>query len=523
MSQEVLQLLEERDKLNGNFEWNDSVKIVNSIIPLIREKKKLNEELNIIETKVIQMEDDLKNNSVFSQTMRDINQNKSQIVQMEQDNNNIIGKRVKISEKQKDISNEVEKNRQNYDNLLAQKNTNIDCLAQLQAELEYKLTMMKKTQNDLNLTIEENIKQEKELESLQMRYEAIITRVIDIQNAKFVPKKDVVDLSSFKVHIPVIKGSKEVAVDNADEEDDANPHKFLDGLSGGESKRTHNTPITSIAFCRTGSFAAVAAEEPSVVVIDTMSGKTIQHLSNATGSVMALDFSPTDNLLLTASYDSVVRFYKLPTFRFVYDNSDNRDCVNDACFLSDEKYVTACRDTTVKLYDINKSSPQCVFNAPSSPKTICVMHGESLVLTGHLDGKIRGWDFRSEGNTFSLDVHKRGVCHMLPVPHSTKVISISSDGSLSIFDPKARKLVSKINIQLAGIPSEFIKMAKIDKTIIFGGKNGNLFEYDIVDEKKTNEIVGNGIPIHVVAAKPNIGLMITGDKSGSVRFWNKHR
>jgi WD40 repeat protein len=276
-----------------------------------------------------------------------------------------------------------------------------------------------------------------------------------------------------------------------------------------------------MAFALAQPLVATGGEDSIVNIFSTDSYRRTGQLTDAARSIMSIGFSPTDSFLLTASWDNKIRVYKSSTMTLVHTCSDNRDCVNDATFVADDRFISVCRDHTVKLFDVNRSTPVYGFTSSSTPYSLTAIQGESLVVTAHHDGKLRAWDFRSRGTPMELHVHKLNIMQVLGQAGSARVVSLGADKTVTVSDMRTKTVERKVSIAQSGMPSEKMQMALWRGHVMIGGTSGDVYDYDLGLGKVAGVMKGHKGPVFCVAVKGTVGPMASGDKSGVVRFWMK--
>lgn len=311
-------------------------------------------------------------------------------------------------------------------------------------------------------------------------------------------------------------------IEDMEEEQEAAPKDFLSVLNSNKLTKKHNGMVTCMSFANTTSYLATGSEDSSVSIID-LTDKTndnirlkgIQH-----GTIMAAKFSPFDNLLCVASYDSTVKLYKAPKFSLSVNITENRECVSDVCFATDSRFITCCRDNTIKLYDINRSSSIQSITSSSIPYSISMFQGESTFVTAHHDGKIRLWDVRTNFPSIELNTHKSQIIQVIGTRNSSRIVSLSTDKSIAISDCRMKVVTGRINIQSSGLPSDKMQMTILDNSVFIGSNNGNIYSYNMQNCKVESNRRGHNAPVLCVAVNPRNKLFASGDKAGFVKIWN---
>ncbi|KAH0791933.1 autophagy-related protein 16 [Histomonas meleagridis] len=305
---------------------------------------------------------------------------------------------------------------------------------------------------------------------------------------------------------------KSIVVENVD---------ILKYLHDGNTSNRHSGPITSISFANTSSYVVSGGEDSIVNIISTENYSQVSRITDAKQSIMAATFSPNDQLLCTASYDSGIRVYRVPSFNLALNITENRDCVSDAMFAADDRLVTCCRDRTIKLYDVKKASAISTITSSSIPYSIAVIQGESMVVTAHHDGKLRCWDFRTHGSPIEIKAHKAKAIQVIGTRGSMKLVSLGVDKRIAVSDLRAKAVAGRVSIEKSGLPSEKMQMCLYENSAICGSTNGEIYDYDLEDFSLKSSIKGHTAPVFCIAIKPQTGLLVSGDKSGVIKFWNK--
>lgn len=74
-----------------------------------------------------------------------------------------------------------------------------------------------------------------------------------------------------------------------------------------------NAQVTSLVFCDNGQILAVGTSRNEVQVFDLESTREIARLRGHTGTIARLVWTPGQEVLASASFDTTIRFWRLPT------------------------------------------------------------------------------------------------------------------------------------------------------------------------------------------------------------------
>ena len=525
-----LQSLTERDSIKDSTGfWDISVKLSNSFAENNPYYKELNRDVSEIQHNVENLEQELMSNTEAGQKMRQI-QTLSQAVENEKQKleSQTLDESL-LKEEVKNLTEEIRPLREKSSSINQQIQKLKETTESLELELNNKNDQQFFCKKSLDQIVEEYASLKTNEEKMITQLMKLKTREMDIRNQE-VPQTNVnqpkIDYSRYKAPLPnpgegaslsddeILGGSAPAKVERV---------PFLSSLKQEPSTQKHAGSVTALCFANTQPYLASGAEDSTVHIVRTDNFLKTTTLRDSPKTIMAINFSPSDRTMLTASFDGVVRFYRIPDFKLINTNSDNRDCVTSSVFLTDEKFITCCRDQTIKLFDISRSSPVVSLSTPSTAHCVFPLQGESLIITSHHDGKIRGYDLRAQGSPFEIRVHKKQAIQVTGRLGGTKVASLSVDKTIAVIDIRGKVVLGSINIQKAGMPSDKMQMALVDKSAIIGSTSGDLYDYDLMSYKLHSTVKGPNAPVLCVAANESMGLLSIGDKNGVVQIWNQSK
>ncbi|OHS94058.1 hypothetical protein TRFO_39741 [Tritrichomonas foetus] len=524
---EILQQFSKDEKKSAIQEyWDIAASTTTAIIKQTEVFKSLNNSIDSHEKSVKQMEEEINSNTEQGKLQREIRGLKSYLRSAEDDYNRNIDRKIELSQeitnfeaKQAPLLNETAELRARKDEYQKA----VDQLAKRLCDDGVTNSSAQEALKDItNQYSKLYLENEKNIQLLfKLREQEIELRnnLVE-QQSPTVP----VNVDSYKAVLPTIRNKKSESndFDVNDEDGDNNEqinYNLFDKLQPGTKGQYHNSPVSCLCFANTNPYIASGGEDSVVSIQRTDNFRRVARLCDASRSIMAISFSPSDSLFMTASYDSTIRFYKLPSFTLSFNISDNRDCVNDARFMGEDRVVSCCRDQTVKLYDVNKSTPISSFTSSSIPYSITVL--QSQIVTSHHDGKLRCWDFRTHGAPIEIKVHKSSAIQVIGTRQSPTLVSLGTDKAIVVSDMRSKGIIGKVSILKSGLPSEHMQMALNDDSAIIGSTDGSIYNYDLENFKFKNSQKGHTVPVFCVAVKQNLGTMATGDKSGNVMIWNK--
>ena len=524
-----LQKLSERDLvIDGSGFWETSTQISDEFVKLSPYQKELIINVKEIKEKVEGLEQELLSNTESGQKMREIQLLTQTIESEKQKNETLVLDESLLKEEVKNITKELSPLKAKANSVNKQIKNLKEITEALELELNNKNDQQFFCKKSLDQVVEELAKLKTDEEVMIRKLLALKRREMDIRNQDVLPKQEKlpqIDYSRYTAPLPNPAEGTTFSDDEimADVTVKVEKIPFLQSLKQEPNTQKHNGSITSLCFANTQPYLASGAEDSAVHIVRTDNFLKTTILRDSPKTIMSIHFSPSDRTMLTASYDGVIRFYRAPDFKLINTNSDNRDCVTSSVFLTEEKFITCSRDHTIKLFDMNRSTPVVSLSPPSTANSVFPLQGESLIITAHHDGMIRGYDLRAQGSPFEIRVHKKQAIQVTGRIGGSRVVSLSSDKTVAVIDIKGKTVLGSINIQQGGLPSDKMQMALVDKSAIIGSTSGDLYDYDLMSYKLRSTLKGHKIPVLCVAANESMGLLAIGDKDGIVQIWNQSK
>lgn len=534
---EILQKLViiNKKSLENNV-WNSASAATNEIINNIDSINQIKSETESLNQEVTSIENEVRTNSMQAELFGKLDDLRNGLRAMEVDYNKQIDRNLDISYQIATLQNEIQPLKILIDELEKKEKQYTEDIEKRKNEKnkrEEEYDSIKKVLTDLTLqSTELKSEEDKRLSKLMPLLEKEIQLRNDIPSLDDAKPQNNQDASRYNAIIPDKKKSKsrtqsEIIDEDAENSyDDSYVHvnvNLFEKLKQNNKDKIHAGPVSCLAFANTNPFIATGGQDGFVKIIRTDNFRQNASITDSTRSIMAMAFSPSDVLFATASYDTVIRFYNVAhSFSNININfRDNRDCVNDAKFLSDDKLVSCCRDQTVKIYDVKRAVPINSYTSVSQPYSITFY--QTQVVTSHHDGKLRLWDTRISSPPIEIKAHKSSAIRAVCVHNSSDVVSVGTDRAIIVNDLRNIRDPYKgsINISRSGIPAEYIQIAVTEDSAFIGGSDGQVYDYSLDTYKFKNSRKGHEAPVICVAVKPSIGMMVSGDRSGNVIYWKK--
>jgi len=223
--------------------------------------------------------------------------------------------------------------------------------------------------------------------------------------------------------------------------------RILDGASGAPIATLSGATelVRSLAWSPDGSLLAGVGGAPSsqgeILVWHTTDWTEASRTTSHRDTIYDVAFSPSGDALVTASYDRLIKSWRVNTAGHLELNRDLKDHIDAAFaadFTSDGKTVlSASADRTVKAWDSRSGKRLLTISDATKALTCMAIAPErSEVAAGGRDQSIRIWSFAGEKGSLlrASFAHKGSVLCLAYSPDGTLLASAGEDGRVKIWD-----------------------------------------------------------------------------------------
>lgn len=281
--------------------------------------------------------------------------------------------------------------------------------------------------------------------------------------------------------------------------------------------------ITVVKFSKTGRFYATGNENRRFCLYET--GQCIPFETyNLASSIISIDFNEEESVLLVACLDTIYLF----DFYFANGRCHARQKidktrigrVHHAEFISSDQYIVCIEGMPIQLYKVGKRGPKYEekFHSKSLSTPYCATGtGRGGIAAGFYDGRIRIFDPCSCEEIIENKVHNGPIYEL--ISKESIVISLSKDGTIAFTNYITHDVEKKIQLKECGIIHNKTKMILFGDSLLVGGSNGLICEYDI-DSGKFKGYWENFHHASITALSASAYSVISGDQNGLIKIWN---
>ncbi|KAK9717704.1 hypothetical protein K7432_006027 [Basidiobolus ranarum] len=286
----------------------------------------------------------------------------------------------------------------------------------------------------------------------------------------------------------------------------------------------HSDVINTIQTSPDGTMIATGGEDKKVKVFDTRKGTLIQTFSGSLQSVMCVDFSHTDDMILGTSNDNSTRLWSTSTGRLKMTLTGHIGKVFSARFNGDSsRVISGSHDRTLKIWDLNRGYCVRTIFSFSSCNDICLADSDGVtIVSGHLDNNARIWDTRSGKCIKELSgIHQAQITSVGVTSDGCKMLTSSRDNTLKLIDLRNYQTLHVYQAEgyISGINWAKAAISRDGKYVAAGSADGTIYFWDAESgqvEKKLKEHTG---AICGVVWSPLGDNLFSADRDRTICIW----
>ena len=282
-----------------------------------------------------------------------------------------------------------------------------------------------------------------------------------------------------------------------------------------------------VRFSGDGDLFATCSADQTIKLWEPRRGTLVSTLQGALGSVLDVRFASDASFVIAAGADGALRMWDVGSGRSKHTLTGHRDKVHAVAVSAAERTrcVSGGQDRTLRIWDLHKGYCVQTIACGSTCFDVALSHDGGCIYSGHFDGSLRVWDFR----TGSLEMKKEGlhaaqVSAVLPTPSGRQLVTTGKDHAIRLVDLcgggcEVQRTFVSAGMRLSGtkvVPS----VSPDDAFVACGAQDGALFVWSATTgEERAALRKHRGGGVVCTAWSPAAGYVVSCDQKGDVFVW----
>jgi WD40 repeat protein len=183
--------------------------------------------------------------------------------------------------------------------------------------------------------------------------------------------------------------------------------------------------------------------------------------------------------------------------------------------LDSRRALSGSSDGTLRLWDVEDGELLATFGGGPDILYAVAVVDRRRVLSGSYDGKVQLWDI-DRGEAVTLFQDDSSAIYTVMVWDGRRAVSGFTDGTLRVHDIETGEVVASFNAHSAAVQS----LARLDDRHLVSGSSDRTLRVWDLETGETECLVALDAPVLAVAVVPGTRILVAGDASGRVHFFD---
>ncbi|HEX9635953.1 MAG TPA: WD40 repeat domain-containing protein [Acidobacteriota bacterium] len=217
---------------------------------------------------------------------------------------------------------------------------------------------------------------------------------------------------------------------------------------------SHGEAIEALAWHPAGKLLASGSRDRTIKIWDSESGAELHTLSGHDGWVWDLAWSPDGRRLASAGYDGAVKLWDAEQGRLLETLPISELPLFAVTWSSDGKLLAAGgKQGPIWIWDAETLASRPALRGHESGVACLSFGGPDRLASGGWDRLVKIWSATEAKQELELGGHRGAIHDLVASPDGRYVASISTDGSLIIWNADNGSLVERIHGSSEGMRS----------------------------------------------------------------------
>ena len=248
-------------------------------------------------------------------------------------------------------------------------------------------------------------------------------------------------------------------------------------------------------------------------------------LKGHTDRVLAVAYSPTEDILASASADKTIRLWNQNTGKALLTLTGHTAEVKSIAFSADGRYlISGSRDLTVRVWDVMARNPNPLVVLKSGPKNVVLAVAFSpdkrFLVAGTADNSLRVWDqgFVAQQGLSTLGGHQSRVRGIAYSPDGLHLASSDDDGWTRIWSLETGETLHKF--APVGKTVWNLAYSPDGQYLVTCAEDDNAYVWDALSYGRVATLAGHAGDVEDAAFSGDGRYLVTGGDDHKGIIWN---
>ena len=244
-------------------------------------------------------------------------------------------------------------------------------------------------------------------------------------------------------------------------------------LPEGAKARLGKGGINDITCSQDAALLAVASRI-GIWIYDFQTSEELALLTDHTGRINSISFSPDGGTLASGSHDNTVRLWDMDTWTEIVRLEGHTAAVNSVVFSPDGRTLASRDDdNTVRLWDVDTQTQiHTLEGHTGSVESVSFSPDGQTLASGGNDDIVRLWDVAMRTEIVRLEGHTGYVSSVSFSPDGGTLASGSHDNTVRLWDVATQTEIGVLEGHTGWVNS--VSFSPDGRTIASGGNNGDV-------------------------------------------------
>ncbi len=222
----------------------------------------------------------------------------------------------------------------------------------------------------------------------------------------------------------------------------------------------------NIAFSSEFNILSIGTNNGEIHVVDTIKREEKRLLTQHKTAVFSLEHSPLKKQFYSGDKSGIFCAWKAENFDLLITYPYGCGKIREIAINEDEEYIAlCCEDGIVRILDTLFFNLVQEIKTPHTDGVNCAVFDGDFLYTGGKDAFIRKWNWKENKQLLNVPGHNYAVYDLELIDNKQKLISVSFDKSIKIWNADDISIIERIEFKNNGHRHTVNRIAKITEQL----------------------------------------------------------